>query len=219
MAGADFPFDLVGFDLDGTLVDSAGDLAAAVNHTLSVADRSPVPVDQVRQMIGGGARLMLERALQATGGDEQLDELLPVLLDFYDANIAVTTRPFPGVIDALDELTARGIRLAVATNKREHFTLKLLDQLGLTDRFAAIVCGDTIPGKAKPDPAMVEEMVRRSGGGRAAFVGDSIYDVRAGQAAGLPVALYAATNDLGADGHFTDYLDLIPTLTVLNPAL
>lgn len=216
---ADFPFDVVGFDLDGTLVDSAGYLASAVNHALGVAGRSPVPVDQVRQMIGGGARLMLERALQATGGDERLDELLPLLLDFYDANIAVTTRPFPGVVDALDDLAARGVILAVATNKREHFTIKLLDQLGLADRFAAVVCGDTIPGKAKPDPAMITEMVGRCGGGRSAFVGDSIYDVRAAQAAGLPVALYAPANDLGADASFADFAELLPTLALLNRAL
>ncbi|MES2095948.1 MAG: HAD-IA family hydrolase [Pseudomonadota bacterium] len=215
---ADFPFDLVGFDLDGTLVDSAADLASAVNHALGVAGRSPVPVDRVRRMIGGGARLMLERALQATGGDERLDELLPVLLDFYDAHIAVTTQPFPGVIDALDDLAARGVRLAVATNKREHYTNKLLHHLGLTDRFAAVVCGDTIPGKTKPDPAMIEEMVRRAGGGRAAFVGDSIYDVHAAQAAGLPVALYAPANHLGADASFADFAELVPALALLNRA-
>jgi len=203
---ADFPFDIVGFDLDGTLVDSAGDLAAAVNHALAVAGRPPFPVDRIRPMIGGGARLMLQSALKASGGDERLDELLPVLLGFYEANIAVTTRPFPGVIATLDALAARGVTLAVVTNKREHFTGLLLNELGLAHRFACVIGGDTIPGKAKPDPAPIVEMIRRCGGGRAAFVGDSMYDVNAARAAGIPVATYGAV--AGADAVFDDHGEL-----------
>src|ERR1700712_495561 len=133
-AMADFPFAIVGFDLDGTLVDSAGDLAAAVNHALAAAGRPPFPVDRIRPMIGGGARLMLQTALKASGGDDQLDDLLPILLAHYEANIAVTTRPFPGVVAALDALAARGVALSIVTNKREHFTDLLLRELGLLDR-------------------------------------------------------------------------------------
>lgn len=207
---ADFPFDIVGFDLDGTLVDSAGDLAAAVNHALGIAGRPPFPVDRIRTMIGGGARLMLQTALQASGGDEPLDDLLPVLLAHYEANIAVTTRPFPAVVAALDALAARGVVLAIVTNKREHFTDLLLRELGLTDRFACVISGDTIPGKAKPDPAPIEEMVRRCGGGSAAFVGDSRYDVEAAAAARVPVVTYGSV--AGADAWFDDYAHLIPAL-------
>ena len=213
---ADFPFDIVGFDLDGTLVDSAADLAAAVNHALVVAGRPPFPVDVIRPMIGGGAPLMLRTALRASGGDAQLDELLPVLLDYYEAHIAVTTCPFPGVIASLDALTARGVALAVVTNKRTRFTDLLLRELDLTDRFACIISGDTIPGKAKPDPAPIIEMIRQCGGGRAAFVGDSIYDVHAAHAAHVPVAVFggAAVGDVS----FDDYRDLIVTLERLAPA-
>lgn len=207
---ADFPFQIVGFDLDGTLVDSAGDLAAAVNHALAAAGRTPFPVAKIRTMIGGGARLMLQTALRASGGDEQLDELLPILLTHYEANIAATTRPFPGVLDALDALSARGVALAIVTNKRAHFTDLLLGELGLSDRFANVISGDTIPGKAKPDPEPIEEMVRRCGGGRAAFVGDSVYDVGAAKAAGIPIATYGDV--AGADAAFDDYADLIVTL-------
>jgi phosphoglycolate phosphatase len=207
---ADFPFAIVGFDLDGTLVDSAGDLAAAVNHALAAAGRPPFPVDRIRPMIGGGARLMLQTALRASGGDDQLDDLLPILLAHYEANIAVTTRPFPGVVAALDALAARGVALAIVTNKRERFTDLLLRELGLLDRFACVISGDTIPGKAKPDPEPIREMVRRCGGGRAAFVGDSVYDVGAAKAAGIPVATYGEV--AGAEATFDDYRDLLPTL-------
>ena len=213
---ADFPFDTVGFDLDGTLVDSAADLAAAVNYALVTAGRPAFPVETIRPMIGGGAPLMLRTALQASGGDEQLDELLPVLLAYYEAHIAVTTRPFPGVIAALDALAARGVTLAIVTNKRTRFTDLLLRELDLADRFACIISGDTIPGKAKPDPAPIVEMIRQCGGSRAAFVGDSIYDVRAAHAADVPVALFAPANDLGADASFSDYIDLIPTLAAIS---
>jgi phosphoglycolate phosphatase len=207
---ADFPFAIVGFDLDGTLVDSAGDLAAAVNHALAVAGRPLFPVERIRPMIGGGARLMLQTALGASGGDEQLDDLLPVLLAYYEANIAVTTRPFPGAIAALDALVARGVALAIVTNKRAHFTGLLLRELGLTDRFACVISGDTIAGKAKPDPAPIVEMVRRCGGGRAAFVGDSRYDIEAARGAGVPVAVYGGA--AVGDAAFDDYRDILGTL-------
>jgi phosphoglycolate phosphatase len=213
----DFPFGLIGFDLDGTLVDSVADLAAAVNYALAEIGRAPLAIDQVRPMIGGGSRVMLQRALVATGGDERLDELLPSLLDFYAAHIIDHTRPFAGVVDALDHLRARGVTLAVVTNKREHFSLALLDALGLTDRFTCIIGGDT-PGLTamKPDRAPIDLMLHKcSSCGPAAFVGDSIYDVDAARAAGVPVALFAPDGGgiPGANAIFADYRDLLPTLT------
>jgi phosphoglycolate phosphatase len=212
----DFPFGLVGFDLDGTLVDSVADLAAAVNHALAEIGRPPLTIDQVRPMIGGGSGVMLQRALLATGGDERLDDLLPILLDFYAAHIVDHTRPFAGVVDALDSLKAQGVALAVVTNKREQFSFALLDALGLTDRFACIIGGDT-PGLAamKPDRAPIDLMLSKCGDARpAAFVGDSIYDVDAARAAGVPVALFAPDGSgiAGANAAFTDYRDLLPTL-------
>jgi phosphoglycolate phosphatase len=213
----DFPFGLVGFDLDGTLVDSVADLAAAVNHALAEIGRSPLTIDQVRPMIGGGSRVMLQRALIATGGDERLDDLLPRLLNFYATHIVDHTRPFAGVIDALDRLRAQGVTLAVVTNKREQFSVALLDALGLTDRFACIIGGDT-PGLVamKPDRAPIDLMLRNCRDARpAVFVGDSIYDVDAARAAGVPVALFApdGVGIPGANAVFTDYRDLLPTLT------
>lgn len=213
----DFPFGLVGFDLDGTLVDSVADLAAAVNHALAEIGRAALTIDQVRPMIGGGSGVMLQRALIATGGDERLDELLPEMLAFYAAHIVDHTRPFPGAVEALDALRKMGVALAVVTNKREHFSFALLDALGLTDRFSCIIGGDT-PGlpAMKPDRAPIDLMMRKCGDARpTAFVGDSIYDVDAAHAAGVPVALFApdGTGIPGADAMFADYRDLLPTLT------
>jgi len=217
----DFSFALVGFDLDGTLLDTSGDLAAAVNHALASAGRAPLTVEQVKPMIGGGSRHMLAQGLTATGGYDEamLDQLQAKLLAYYEANIAVLTRPYPGCLDALDAIVARGAKVAVMTNKLEALARRLLGELGLTDRFAAIVGGDTLgPGNAKPSPAPIHAMVERSGGGPAAFVGDSIYDVQAGQRAGLPVIacsfgfLMQPVAELGADGIIDHYDELIPTL-------
>ena len=211
-----FPYDLIGFDLDGTLVDSVADLAAAANHALSSDGRPTLAIEQVRPMIGAGNRAMLARALEATGGCDEatLDRLLPVQIAWYADHIADATRPFPNVEPALDALAARGVRLAVMTNKLEHLAVALLEKLGLRERFVAVVGGDTVPGRTKPDPAPILEMVRRGGGGRAAFVGDSIYDVRGAQAAGLRCALYLphGGDALGADTTFDDYAELVSAL-------
>ena len=214
-----FPFAVIGFDLDGTLLDTSGDLAAAVNHALASIDRPPLTVAEVKPMIGGGARHMLAQGMAKTGGCDEptLDRLHKRLLAFYEANISVHTRPFPGTIAVLDALDARGVKLGIMTNKIERFARAVLGDLGLLDRFAAIVGGDTI-GIAKPDPAPIRAMVERCGGGGAAFVGDSIYDVRAARSAGLPVVacsfgfLTGPIDELGADAVIDGYDELIGTL-------
>jgi phosphoglycolate phosphatase len=215
------PFDIVGFDLDGTLLDTSGDLAAAVNHALASVGRPLLTVEQVKPMIGGGARHMLAQGMAATGGcdDATLDLLHRRLLAFYEDHIAVLTRPYPGVLETLDTLAARGARLAVVTNKLEGLARKVLDALTLTRRFDCIIGGDTMgPGNAKPSPKPIYEMLARCGGGTAAFVGDSIFDIRAGQTAGLPTVacsfgfLMQPVEDLGADAIIDGYDELIPTL-------
>jgi phosphoglycolate phosphatase len=221
----DAPFDIVGFDLDGTLLDTSGDLAAAVNHALASVGRAPLAVAQVKPMIGGGARRMLAQGMAATGGCDEatLDVLHRRLLDHYEAHIADLTQPYPGVLDALDALAARGARLAVVTNKLEGLARKLLGALDLTGRFACIIGGDTMgPGNAKPSPKPIYEMLARCGGGTAAFVGDSIFDIEAGKAAGLPTVacsfgfLMQPVADLGADAIIDGYDELIPTLERLG---
>ncbi|HWT42903.1 MAG TPA: HAD-IA family hydrolase [Sphingopyxis sp.] len=217
-----FPFAIVGFDLDGTLLDTLGDLAAAVNHALGLMDRAPLPEAAVRPMIGRGAKHMLEEGLRATGGssDGAVERLYPELLHFYEAHIAVHSRPFPGVTAALDRLDALGVRTAVVTNKAEHLARILLAEFGLADRMATIIGGDTL-GVRKPSPEPVHAMVERCGGGRAAFVGDSIYDVMAAKNAGVPSVavsfgfLDRPAAELGAD-HVIDHFDaLVPLLASL----
>ncbi|WP_179505423.1 MULTISPECIES: HAD-IA family hydrolase [unclassified Sphingomonas] len=221
----DFPFSVVGFDLDGTLCDTAADLGNALNRTLEHAGRPTFPLDVVRRFIGGGSGQMLRAALAETGGYDEAEfpPLQDVLFGYYGDAIAVHSRLYPGGESMLDALAARGVTLAVATNKREAFARQLLDELGLSARFATIIGGDTLgPGKAKPAPDMLQEMVARCGGGRAAFVGDTTFDVGAARAAGLPVvAVSFGFHDLpppllGADAVIDHFDALVPTLARLG---
>jgi len=214
-------FDIVGFDLDGTLVDSSGDLTAAVNDTLASVGRAPLTIAQVKTMVGGGAKHMLTQGLDATGGIEAdaFRALYKRMLAYYGDHLSVHTRPFPGAVAALDALAERGVRVAVCTNKFESFATRLLTDLGLIDRFACIIGGDTLgPGLSKPDRAPIDEMIRRSGGGRAAFVGDSIYDIMAARNTGIPgIAvsfgfLLEPVEKMGADAVIDSFDELIPTL-------
>lgn len=214
-------FDIVGFDLDGTLLDTSATLTRAVNYTLKQAGRPPLDIDQVRPMIGGGAKKMLEMGLEASGGcdAEDMRRLYPILLDFYGDNVSEGTAPFPGLLDTLDRLTTDGVSLAVVTNKFERFAVKLLDELGLLPRFAAVIGGDTMgKGNAKPSAVPIREMIVRAGGGSAVFLGDSVYDTLAAKNAGIPSVavsfgfLMGPIEDLAADAVIDSYDELIPTL-------
>jgi phosphoglycolate phosphatase len=216
-----FPFTIVGFDLDGTLLDTGADLAAAANHALAVAGRSPLPVAEVVARVGGGTRAMLTQVLGATGEvDEPLvDRLLPELLGYYQANMAVHTRPYPGVRATLDALAARGVRLGVVTNKLERFATALLAQTGLADPFACVIGGDSAGvSRPKPAPDAIVRLRERLGGGATAFVGDSRFDVAAAAAAGVPVIAcrFGFAGDevdtLGADAVIDGFGQLLPAL-------
>lgn len=215
----DIPFDIVGFDLDGTLIDTSGDLAAAVNYAIGTVDRPPFPVAAIHPFVGKGAKVMLQRALDASGGydDALLERLLPILLDYYEQNLAIHSIPYPGLIAAMDALTARGVRLAICTNKAERFTFPLMHQLGLSDRFVAMVGGDTV-GVAKPDPAPIHAMIDRAGGGRTIFIGDTINDIAGAKNAGIAnVAvgfgfLDGPVENLEADAVIHHFDELVPLL-------
>lgn len=221
-----FPFAIVGFDLDGTLLDTHADLGAAVNHALGLAGRAEVPVAEVRGLVGGGAKKMLARALELTGGpidEPEFGRLHRELIAYYEANIAVHSRLFPGGEAMLDGLAARGVKVAVVTNKLESLAIRLLGELGLASRFYTIIGGDTLgPGRAKPARDLLDEMIARAGGGSAAYVGDTTYDTRAAEAAGLPcVAVSFGFNDLppadlGAAAVIGHFDELIPTLEALR---
>ncbi len=220
-----FPFEIVGFDLDGTLLDTSQDIGMALNHALRLARRAEIPLELVSGLIGGGARTMVDRALVVTGGAEGVDPaaMHRDLLTYYAANIAVHTQFYPGGAEMLDALDARGVKLALVTNKLEALARQLPDELGLTQRFALILGGDSLgPGRAKPAPDLLNEMVARLGGGRAAYVGDTTFDTRAARAAGLPcVGVSFGFADvplanLGASAMIDHYDQLVPTLIALG---
>jgi len=215
----DFPFDVVGFDLDGTLADTAPDLTAALNHALVALGRSTVPAESVRHMVGHGARALLAKGLSATGDfhEDLVDRGFPIFLEYYEAHIADDSRAFDGVETALDTLAARGVTLAICTNKLESLARRFVSEIGWDGRFAAIVGGDTTPS-AKPNPEPLLHMIEQAGGGRAAFVGDSISDTGAARAANVPcVGLTFGFSDrpaeqLGADILIDHFDHLIPAL-------
>ncbi|WP_419825322.1 phosphoglycolate phosphatase [Sphingomonas sp.] len=215
-------FRTVVFDLDGTLADTAPDLTDALNHALGVLGRPAVPANDVRAMVGHGARALLRKGLAATGGGDEtmVEEGFPIFLDWYEAHIADRSRPFPGVEAALDALAADGVALAVCTNKLEELARRFVSAIGWEDRFAAIVGGDTLPVR-KPDPAPLLAAIEAAGGGPAAFVGDSITDTDTARAAGVPcVALSFGFSDrppeaLCADRLIDHWDELIPALATL----
>ncbi len=230
----DFHYAIMGFDLDGTLLDTSDELTASVNHTLGLMGRKTLTRDQVKPMVGLGAKHMLKVGIERTGsdGDDQdalLKEYLPRLLEHYGANLGSGSHPYPGLIDAMDALQERGVTLAVVTNKFENFAETLLQAVGLRDRFACVIGGDTMgKGKSKPHRAPIDEMVRRCGGTvnetPAAFIGDSIYDIMAAHNGGLPAIavsfgfLHQPVEELGADAIIDHYDALIPTLEKIAKA-
>jgi phosphoglycolate phosphatase len=179
------------FDLDGTLVDTAPDLISALNFVLAREGLPPVPLASARNMIGAGARKLIERGLEVEGREASPAELARLTDDFvayYAEHIADASRPFDGLEPALDDLAASGYRVAVCTNKLEWLSKRLLDQLNLSSRFAAICGADTF-GVAKPDPAILRQTVARAGGEMSStiMVGDAGPDIGVARRAGVPV--------------------------------
>ncbi len=173
------------FDLDGTLVDTKADLAAATNHMLRELDLPLLSIAQVESFIGLGARVLIERAL----GQERaalVTDGFALFMDYYNAHLLDRTRPYPGVETLLAAARAQGISLSVLTNKPEQPTRAILSGLGLSDYFSGVIGGDTLP-KRKPDPGGI--FVLQQAVGRALtetlLVGDSEIDMRTGRAAGI----------------------------------
>lgn len=213
------------FDLDGTLADTAADLIETMNVLMVREGVATVPVERARDVVGAGARAMIQRGFALGGRDlatDKLDRLFVDFLDHYAEHLAVKTRLFPGVLESLDRLEAAGHRLAVCTNKVELHSVALLRALGVADRFAAI-CGRDSFAYAKPDPRHLTLTVERAGGDprRAIMVGDSRTDIDTARAAGLPAVAvtfgYTDTpvSELGPDviiDHFDALFDAIAAL-------
>jgi len=179
---------LVVFDLDGTLIDSARDLAAATNAALARfgPGRPPLPEAVVRSFVGEGARLLLERSLAHAGIDAPVEDVLPVFRECYREHLLDSTVLYPGVAEALEALSDR--TLAVLTNKPGDFSRAILEGLGVATRFARVWGADDVPAR-KPDPAGLLRL-RRELGARPVetrVVGDSPIDVATARAAGVGV--------------------------------
>jgi len=214
------------FDLDGTLVDTAPDLINAANYVLNRERLPPLPFEAARKMIGAGARKLIERGLEAEGhmaSVADISRLTDDFINYYADHIADNSRPFDGLESALDDLAARGHLLAVCTNKLEWLSRRLLDQLGLSSRFAAICGADTF-GVQKPDPTILRETVARAGGqlSTSIMVGDAGTDVGVARRAGVPVigVGFGYTDvpiaDLNPDrliNHMRDLPDAVMSLT------
>jgi len=185
------PAQTIVFDLDGTLIDTAPDLVDTLNVVFAREGLPPVPYATARNLIGGGARAMIARGLEAEGrvlAPAMLEQMFADFIAHYSAHIADRSRPFPGLVEALDALASRGCRFAVCTNKLERLSVLLLEQLKLAGRFD-VICGQDTFGMQKPDPEVLRRTIAAAGGHlqHAIMIGDSATDIRTARAAGIPV--------------------------------
>lgn len=226
---AEFPFKTIGFDLDGTLLDTFRDLGAAVNYALELGGFDPVPVGSSKDLIGGGAKIMLARAVDQQGGmpEEDFRGLYKKMLAYYSEHNAVHSEPYPHARRVVAELAERGVNMVVVTNKFEEFARSILSQLDFIEPFEAVIGGNSLgrddSGKyiAKPAPGPVLKAREICGGGNFAFIGDSTYDVRAARGADVPVVVAAygycdkPAHELGGDAVIDSLDRLIPALESL----
>jgi phosphoglycolate phosphatase len=199
-----FAPQLVLFDLDGTLVDSVPDLAAAVARMLAALGRPQATADEVRNWVGNGAVRLVERALVgALDGKPDADEFaraMPLFLDSYAEENCRHSRPYPAARATLERLAASGMHLACVTNKPADFTRPMLEQLGLDGYFGLVVAGDAA-GAIKPDPAPLLHAMEffKVSADDALMVGDSVNDIQAARAAGMPVICVSYGYNHGRD--------------------
>jgi phosphoglycolate phosphatase len=209
------------FDLDGTLLDTAPDLLAALDRAMQQHGFPPVNKERIRPYISYGARAMVRESLKAAYNDAMHTRILQTMLDHYQAHIAERTRLFRGMDEVLDTLESRGIIWGVVTNKRKRFTDPLMDALKLARRAACIVSGDTA-NNSKPHPEPVLLACRQAGidPSQCLYVGDSAHDIEAGKSAGMTtlIAMYGYlkpgddVRDWGADGFINAPLEILPWL-------
>ncbi|WP_169569044.1 phosphoglycolate phosphatase [Sneathiella limimaris] len=220
-----FPLRIL-FDLDGTLLDTAPDLHKSLNYCLKYQGREEVSLESVKHMVGQGARNLLIRGLNATGGmveEAQLDHLFEVFLEYYGKHLSDVSVPFPGVMNALETLKAKGCEMGICTNKPVNFARELSTDFGMDPYISAITGGDSFDFK-KPDPRHLTLTLEQMGGKDlpVVMVGDSNNDIDAAKAAGFAnIAVsfgYTDTppRELGADiviDHFDELVDALDALS------
>ena len=186
--GADFAVRGVLFDLDGTLIDSAPDLAGAANRLRADHGLEPLPLEMLRPMVGSGARGMVGVAFGVAPGEPRFESLRDAFLAHYEAGLLQRTQPFDGVEAMLSALEAAGTPWGIVTNKATRFTAPIVAGLGLAQRAAVVVCGDTTP-HAKPHPEPLWHAARGMGLAPegVVYVGDDLRDAQAARAAGMPM--------------------------------
>jgi phosphoglycolate phosphatase len=220
--------DAIAFDLDGTLINSVPDVRAAINRLLVSEGRSGISLEQTLSLVGQGARVMMEQAMML-GGEapmpDALDRMVETYIGFYQCHPADLTTIYPGVVEVLESLAARGIPMAICSNKPFVMTKLVLKTLGLDQYFDAVTGGDNVPHR-KPDGRHITHTLDLMGKryARAVMVGDSEIDVAAGKDAGVPVIAvtygytHVAVADLGADVLIDRFNDLPDTLDALARA-
>lgn len=206
-----YPYPLVIFDLDGTLVDSAGDIAEALNRTLDDWQLPRVPEATVLTWIGDGVRRLVEQAFTAARSDIDLDRVMPGFMRHYEACLLRSPRLYDGVVPALQALRERNVALAICTNKPSALVAPLLVHLGVQDFFAQVLGGDSLPER-KPSGAPLRHIADHFGVAVASalMVGDSITDYAAAVDAGMPVALVRYGYPRGLD------LDTVVAVAVVD---
>lgn len=219
-------YDLIIFDLDGTLANTAPDLIGTLNRITKQYALTPIGMDDFGQIIGHGARAMIKRAFELNNkplDDETLEVLFAAFLVDYSANIANETTLFEGVLDAMDKLSIQGFKFALCTNKTEGMARLLLDELKVTGRFKSITGGDSFEFR-KPDARHLIETARLAGYeiSKAIMIGDSAADINAAINAGIPsVAVTFGYSDtpissLGATNIINHYSDLTQAIESIS---
>jgi N-acetyl-D-muramate 6-phosphate phosphatase len=213
-AARPLPVSAVLFDLDGTLADSAGDLALALNRVRADAGLPPVAVDGLRAHASSGARGLLQAGMGIAPGHHDYDALRESFLAHYANCLAETTRLFDGVEALLDGIEARGLPWGIVTNKHTRFTQPVVAALALAPRARVVVSGDTTPhAKPHPAPLLHAAQVMRIAPGACVYVGDDLRDVEAGRAAGMPTII-AGYGYMGTGGDPSDWQ---ATGTIMRP--
>lgn len=209
----------VAFDLDGTLVDSAPDIASAANDTLAEFGGAPVPLDDIRRMIGDGAPKLMERALAAASLPVDIAAVMPRFMVHYDAHATRLVKPYPGVVTTLAQLAEAGYQLGVCTNKPYNATLMVLQYCGLAGFFGAVIGGDSLPQR-KPAAEPLLATIAKLGGtpDEAVMVGDSTTDLATAVAANIPALIIPSgygMEEAAATPGFTTFNDLPGLLEAL----